>query len=196
MHENFDQYLREKWGLTDGQVNTLMPLIKSKKVHKGDFLLKEGEICALTFYVEKGLLRLYGLNEDGKENILQFASENWLVSDRGSVYFNEPSHYFIDAIEESTVIPIDTHFIDTVSGLSPDFRKKNDRLLHNHVRHLNRRVALLLGATAERRYLDFIELYPDVMLRVPQWMVASYLGITPESLSRVRRELAQKNFKP
>ncbi len=196
MHGNFDKYLRDNWGMTDGQVAQLTPFIKSKQVYKGDFLLREGEICTLTFFVEKGLLRLYGLNEDGKENILQFASENGLVSDRGSVYFNEPSHYCIDAIEESTVISIDNAFIDTVSVLNPDFRKKNDRLLHNHVRHLNRRIALLLGATAERRYLEFIKLYPDVMLRVPQWMVASYLGITPESLSRVRRELAQKNFKP
>ena len=195
MHKNFDQYLKDKWGLTDKEVAKLTPLIKTKQVYKGDFLLKEGQICTLTFYVEKGLLRLYGLNGNGKENILQFASENWLVSDRGSVYFNEPSHYFIDAIEDSTVIPIDANFIDTISGLSPDFRKKNDKLLHNHVRHLNRRVALLLGATAEERYLDFIKLYPDVMLRVPQRMVASYLGITPESLSRVRKELAQKNFK-
>lgn len=196
MHENFDRYLREKWGLTDEQVAKLMPLMKSKQVHKGDFLLKEGEICTLTFYVEKGLLRLYSLNGNGKVNILQFASENWLVSDRGSVYFNEPSHYFIDAVENSTVIPINTNFIDTISLLSPDFRKKNDKLLHNHVRYLHRRVALLLGATAEERYLDFIKRYPDVMLRVPQWMVASYLGITPESLSRVRKQLAQKNFKP
>jgi len=139
---------------------------------------------------------LYGLNEDGKENILHFASENWLVSDRGSVYFNEPSHFFIAAIEDSIVVPIDTAFLNKISEISPVFNKNNNRLLHNHIRYLNRRVALLLGASAERRYLDFIELYPDVILRVPQWMVASYLGITPESLSRVKRGLAEKNFGP
>ena len=148
----------------------------------------------MTFFVEQGLLRFYALNENGKSDILQFAPENWLVSDRGSVYFNEPSHYFIDAVENSTVILIDTQFIDRISEISPSFRKYNERLLHNHIRHLNKRVSLLLGASAKTRYLDFVKLHPDVLLRVPQWMVASYLGITPESLSRVRRDLASKNF--
>ncbi len=196
MHHNFDRYLKDNWGLTDQELGQLADTIKTRQVRKGDFLLKEGEICTLVFFVEKGLLRFYGLNEDGKENILQFASENWLVSDRGSVYFNEPSHFFIDAIEDAVVVPIDNDFMDLISGISPNFRKCNERLLHNHIRHLNRRIALLLGASAEKRYLHFIKLYPDVMLRVPQWMVASYLGITPESLSRVRRGLADKNFKP
>lgn len=196
MHDNFDRYIKEKWGLTAEEIDRLSPAIETKRVRKGDFLLKEGEICTLSFFVEKGLLRFYGLNEDGKENILHFASENWLLSDRGSIYFNEPSHFFIEAIEDSIVVPIDTAFLNKISNISPVFNKNNDRLLHNHIRALNRRVALLLGASAEHRYLDFIELYPDVMLRVPQWMVASYLGITPESLSRVRRGLADKNYNP
>lgn len=196
MHNNFDRYLKEKWGLTTDEINRLSDAIETKRVRKGDFLLKEGEVCTLFFFVEKGLLRFYGLNDDGKENILQFASENWLVSDRGSIYFNEPSHFFLEAIENSIVVPIDTTFLNKISDISPAFNKNNDRLLHNHISYLNRRVALLLGASAERRYLDFIELYPDVMLRVPQWMVASYLGITPESLSRVRKGLADKNFSP
>jgi CRP-like cAMP-binding protein len=68
--------------------------------------------------------------------------------------------------------------------------------LQNHIRQLQKRINLLLGASAEKRYLDFISLYPDLTLRVPQWMIASYLGITPESLSRVRKELAKRNFKP
>ncbi|MGB7393288.1 MAG: Crp/Fnr family transcriptional regulator, partial [Pricia sp.] len=151
-------------------------------------------VCTISFFVERWLLRFYGLDEDGKENILQFASENWLVADRGSIYFNEPSHFFIDAVEDSVVVPIDNAFMDKISLISSTFRKKNERLLHNHIRHLNGRISLLLGASAEKRYLEFIKLYPDVMLRVPQWMVASYLGITPESLSRVRKGLADKNF--
>ena len=68
-------------------------------------------------------------------------------------------------------------------------------MLHNHIRQLQKRIELLLCATAEERYLDFIKVYPDILLRVPQTMVASYLGIMPESLSRVRKELANKNFK-
>ncbi len=194
MPDNFKAYLENNWGLTSTEVEQLTDCIKTKSVQKDEFLLRQGEVCKMTFFVEQGLLRFYALNENGKSDILQFAPENWLVSDRGSVYFNEPSHYFIDAVENSTVVLIDSDFIDRISEVSPLFRKYNERLLHNHIRHLNKRVSLLLGASAKTRYLDFIKLHPEVLLRVPQWMVASYLGITPESLSRVRRDLATKNF--
>jgi CRP-like cAMP-binding protein len=194
MPENFKAYLKSKWGLTDEEVSQLHDFIKTREVRKDEYLLKEGQVCKHTFFVEEGLLRFYALNENGKADILQFASENWLVSDRGSVYFNQPSHYYIDAIENSVVVLIDDEFMDRVSIISPNFRKYNERLLQNHILHLNRRVRLLLGASAKVRYLDFITLYPDVLLRVPQWMVASYLGITPESLSRVRRDLAKNHF--
>ncbi|SHJ47605.1 Crp/Fnr family transcriptional regulator [Pseudozobellia thermophila] len=196
MLRNFRTYLANQWGLPKEAIDQLCAQINTKQVDKEGFLLKSGEICPLTFFVEKGLLRMYALNEKGKEDILQFAPENWLVSDRGSVYFNEPSDYYIDAIENTTVVLLDQGFMERISDLGPSFRKLNERLLHNHIRHLNKRVKLLLGASAETRYLNFIKLHPDVLLRVPQWMVASYLGIAPESLSRVRRALAKKNFKP
>lgn len=90
---------------------------------------------------------------------------------------------------------IDENFIQLLSMKIPKFTDFNNRLLHNHIRHLQRRINLLLSATAEERYLQFVTMYPDILLRVPQTLVASYLGITPESLSRVRRDLVEKNFK-
>jgi CRP-like cAMP-binding protein len=87
-------------------------------------------------------------------------------------------------------------FIEKANEISPEFRTYNEYLLQNHIRQLQNRIDLLIGASAEVRYLEFIKLYPNLTLRVPQWMIASYLGITPESLSRVRKELAKRNFKP
>ena len=78
----------------------------------------------------------------------------------------------------------------------PNTVEKNDLLLQKHIRNLQNRVNSLLADTAEERYMTFIKMYPDILLRAPQWMVASYLGITPESLSRVRKELSKKNFMP
>ena len=118
------------------------------------------------------------------------------MSDRSSVYFNEPSDFFIDAIEDSMVIFFDKDFIEKANEVNKEFRAYNDRMLHKHILHMQKRINSLLGFAADRRYMDFIKLYPDLTLRVPQWMIASYLGITPESLSRVRKELASKNFKP
>lgn len=193
MEQNFKTYLFDKMGVSTIAFKQLEPHIKIKKVLKGEQLLKAGDVCKHTFYVEKGVLRLYGLDENGKENILQFGTENWFVTDRDSVYFKEPSNYYIDALEDTTIILLDEDFVELVADLNQSFRKKNEKLLHNHIRHLNRRIHLLLGASAKTRYLEFIKLYPDVLLRVPQWMIASYLGITPESLSRIRKDLAKQN---
>jgi CRP/FNR family transcriptional regulator, anaerobic regulatory protein len=194
--ENFYAYLKNRAGLKEEEVLLLTANLKTKTVEKGEYLLKFGEICHNSFYVEKGLLRSFTIEESGKEYIIQFASENWFISDRSSTFFHEPSDMYIDAIEQSTVIYIDTDFIHKVCELSPSFREYNELALHNHIRHLQKRINLLLAAHAEQRYLDFIQLYPDITLRVPQWMIASYLGITPESLSRVRKELAMRNFNP
>lgn len=167
---------------------------KTLDFQKGDFLLLEGHKCKHSFFVERGLLRQYSIDDKGKEHILQFAPENWFVTDRESVYFNKPSDYFIQALENSTVFLIEEHFIVQLSQQNKSFIEYNNKLLHNHIRHLQKRINQLLGATAVERYLDFVKTYPDILLRVPQTMVASYLGITPESLSRVRKELAIKTL--
>lgn len=192
---NFKLYLKTKSAITDEQFNQLSATLESRTIAKGEFLLKEGEVCHYSFFVERGLLRAYTIDETGKEHIIQFAAENWFITDRSSAYFNEPSDFFIDTIEETEVIFINENFISLASEISIPFRQYNERLLQNHIRHLQKRINLLIGASAEQRYLDFIKLYPDLTLRVPQWMIASYLGITPESLSRVRKNLAKRHFK-
>jgi CRP-like cAMP-binding protein len=194
MASPFQQYLSEKSGLQPEELEQLSDGLKTHEVSKGEYLLQPGEVCAHSFFVEKGLLRSYTIDEGGKEHIIQFAPENWFMSDRSSAYFNNASEFYIEAIEYSKVVLIDHHFMIRASGISDSFREFNEKLLQNHIRHLQKRINLLLGATAEKRYLDFIQLYPDLLLRVPLWMIASYLGITPESLSRVRKELAKKNF--
>lgn len=162
------------------------------EVKKGDFLMKEGDSCMHSFFVESGLLRYYSIDEKGKEHILHFAPEGWFLSDRDSLYFNIPTQYYTEALEDSTVILFEKDFFTSFSEDLHTVAELNERLLHNHIRHLQKRITQLLSATAEERYLDFVNIYPDIMLRVPQWMVASYLGIAPESLSRVRKDLANK----
>lgn len=193
--ENFKNYLINKGGLTLSEFDHLASSLQSKKVNKGHTFLREGELCHQSFFVEQGLLRSFTIDDSGKEHIIQFAPENWFISERSSIFFNEPAEFFIEAIEDSTVVLIDKDFMIVAAELSAVFREYNERLLHNHIRHLQKRVNQLLSAPAEKRYLNFIHLYPDLILRVPQWMIASYLGITPESLSRVRKDLATKNFK-
>ena len=193
--KDFTSYLMETVGLSKSEAAQLSFPLKRMHYEKGSILLKNGDVCKHSFFVEKGLLRSFMLDEDGKEHVIQFAPENWFIVDRSSVYFNDPSESYIEAIEDTEVVFISEDFMCLAAEVSQTFARYNDKLLHNHIRQMQKRINLLLGATAEKRYLSFIEMYPDLLLRVPQWMIASYLGITPESLSRVRKELAHKNFK-
>lgn len=186
-------FLTSNIDIDKNNLESLVSQCKTKIVKKGEYLLKEGEKCKYSFFVEHGLLRQYALDDKGKEHILQFAPENWIVTDRESVYFDQPSAYYIQALENTNTILFEESLILHLSKQDPLFLEFNNKLLHNHIRQLQRRITLLISATAEERYLDFVRLYPDLLLRVPQWQIASYLGITAESLSRVRKELTTKS---
>lgn len=190
--ENIEHYLSEVLEIPKESIAQCGAYYTTKKVKKGEFLLREGEVCAHTYFVEKGLLRMYSVDKNGKEHIIQFAPESWLISDRSSLYFNEKSKYYIEVVEESEVLFLTLDFFQNLNIQFPESIVNNDLLLQRHIRNLQNRVNSLLSDTAEERYLSFIKMYPDILQRVPQWMVASYLGITPESLSRVRKELVKK----
>ncbi|MCG2462033.1 Crp/Fnr family transcriptional regulator [Flavobacteriaceae bacterium F89] len=191
--DNFKKYIQRNAHLSEEEFRLLMENIGINKVLKGSYIQRPGEFCRHSFFVERGLLRSYTIDKMGKEHIIQFGSENWIVTDRSSVLFNEPSELYIDAIEDTSYIALDSSFMKKAGQMSAAFQTFTERALHNHIRHQQKRINLLLSAPAEERYLNFIQLYPDVTQRVPQWMIASYLGITPESLSRVRKELVQKD---
>lgn len=195
IYPNFNAFLTSTLEIDETEISSIIESCVVKTVKKDEFLLRKDENCKHSFFVEKGLLRQYSIDEKGKEHILSFAPESWIVTDRESVYFNEPSAYFIQSLEASEVVLLDEDFFLILSKRFPKFTDFNNRLLHNHIRHLKKRIKLLLSAVAEDRYLEFLKMYPDIVNRVPQTMIASYLGITPESLSRVRKELSRKNVK-
>ena len=191
---NMTNYLAKVFEVPAERLSLCSVQYETKKVSKGELLLQYGEVCRNTFFVDKGLLRMFSIDKNGKEHIIQFAPENWLIGDRSSLYFSEKSNYYIEAVEDSEVSVLQRDFFNNLLEEFPNSIEKNDLVLQKHVKSLQDRINSLLGETAEERYLKFIKMYPDLLLRVPQWMVASYLGITPESLSRVRKELARKNF--
>lgn len=186
---NFYAYYTEKGGLTAADFVELAPYFSFKNVSHNSYLLRAGEVSHYSFFVESGLLQSFSLDKKGGEHILQFAPENWIVSDRASQYFNKPSDFYIKAIEHSVVVYIHAEFMERASALSIDFSCFVENSLQRNVYMQQKRINSLLAMTAKERYLAFMEMYPGLLMRVPQWMIASYLGITPESLSRVRREL-------
>ena len=194
MFDQFKAYLREKVTLTDEQFDLISGDIKVKTFEKNKVIISPGEISNKTYFVTEGLLRTYSIDSKAKTNIIQFAPERWWISERNS-FFNQPSDFYLDAIEPTTALLLPKNYFNDAAVHVPCLHDLNNTMLNNSIRFMQKRINMLLSATAEERYLDFIKLYPNLTLRVPQWMIASYLGITPESLSRVRKDLAHKHFK-
>ncbi|MEM7575476.1 MAG: Crp/Fnr family transcriptional regulator [Bacteroidota bacterium] len=148
-----------------------------RKVKKGEILQRKGDMNSKVYIVDQGLLRSYIIDEKGKEHIYMFGSENWIVADNCEQ--GAPCQLYIDAIEDSNIREILKE--DLMMG-NPDLHAISRRLNAMQVR-----ILLLMSSSARERYEHFLQTYPDIIQRVPQRMIASYLGITPEALSRVRK---------
>jgi CRP-like cAMP-binding protein len=194
MLDQFKDYLRKRITITDEQFDLISGDLKIKTFEKNKTLLSPGETSTRIYFVTEGLLRCYSTDSRGKLHIIQFAPEFWWMSERNS-FFNEPSDFYIDTVEPTTALIIPPNYFNDGAKHVPCLHDLNNTMLNNSIRFMQKRINMLLSATAEERYLDFVKLYPNLTLRVPQWMIASYLGITPESLSRVRKDLAHKHFK-
>lgn len=157
---------------------------------KGEVLQKAGEKSSKTFYVKQGLLRSYVLDEKGKEHTFMFAPEGWIMSDIESQAFEYDALLTMECLEDSEVVVIDRSSID-LNSLSQEEYAKTLQSLFRRVGVLQRRVISLMSSTARERYESFIEIYPELPNRVPQRLIASYLGITPEALSAIRGKIAR-----
>lgn len=174
------------------QADKIAPFIRTKHVAKGQILLRKGEMVARSFFVKKGCLRCYTIDEKGKEHIFMFAPEGWLASDFSTQIKHEPSELFIDAIEDSEVEVLDMLGVETAGFDMNTLSGAGIEKLINRIAVLQKRIIMLMSASAWERYQHFLETYPNIAQRVPQRMIASYLGITPEALSKLRGDKAKK----
>lgn len=191
----FDDFLRSNLRLSAEQRDVLFEHSMIKEYDRGDFILSAGETCAHRFFIERGAIREYSIDPKGKEHLLFFAVEGWFLMNVDSVFFSLPSSHFIQAIEPTRLLLINEKQLRRLVREDAAFADFDRQLLYEHIQMLHRRITLLQSASAEERYLQFFKDFPEVPLRVPQTMIASYLGITPESLSRIRRDLARRNSK-
>jgi CRP-like cAMP-binding protein len=181
----FDAHLM----LTEPQFAAIRAIFEPRTLRKHELLVRAGAVARVGAFVVQGCLRSYVIDPKGKEHIIQFAPEQWWISDQNSISRQEPAMFYIDAVEDSEVLLFDTSFYRKLSQLTPEFSAFFTELLRNSMRAMQKRLVLVLSASAEERYLDFVHTYPTLALRLPQKMIAAYLGVTPESLSRIRREL-------
>lgn len=190
--QNFIKHLTQQIDLTEDQIQLLSKNITIKDYKRGEMIQNAGEFTDHYYFIEKGVIRSYTIDENGKEHIIQFGPENWIVSDRNisSADREVETIYYIQAIEDTKAIIINEELNQFIQSLNNYYMESQFKLVQKNVQHLHDRIRFLLSATAKMRYQNFIKLYPTITARVPQWMIASYLGITPESLSRVRKDIA------
>ena len=167
--------------------------LKTKKVTKGTLLLSPGQQCNYGYRVNKGCLKSYIIDSSGKEHILQFAPEEWLISDLESFTNRSPSKIFINAVEDSEVQVISRDDFLGLEYLERESLIELSLKFRNSLIAANNRLISLLSGTAEEKYLEFTQTYPALVQRLPQKLIASYLGMTPEHLSYTRGKLARKD---
>jgi len=170
----------------------LYSISKTKIYSKGAVLIREGQNVNKIYFVTDGCLRSYCVDRNGKEHTLQFAVKNWWISDYIAIHNNEAASLTIECLKESTVIEFNAKKLDDMLRLFPEYEPFQRNLLERHMVSLHKRILNQLQLTALERYDLFLEHYPDIEQYTRNYHIASYLGITQESLSRIRVEKTKR----
>ncbi len=174
---------------TDEKFDFILYKSQLIKLQRKEIVCKQGEVCNLKIFVAKGLLRNYSISEDGNEHILQFVNEMSWTTDPESFYNNTPSKLNIEAMESSEIFAFNLDDFAELREQIPELNIFVENILTRKSMEIHKRLLMNISSSPEEKYLDFINTYPDIFNRVPLHMVASYLGLSRETLSRVRRNI-------
>jgi len=194
MHEPLFQYIKlhSKTTLTEEEVERIKNVFVPKKIRKRQYFLQEGQVCKYFGFIVKGAMRQYSIDDKGREHIIRLSIENWWVGDRESFIMLTPSAYNIDAWEETELLAATrADFLDQLNPI-PAINEMSRMLDENYAFATQKRLNAAISLSAEKRYSQLAESYPEFLQRFPQHIIASYLGISAESLSRIRHQSTKK----
>ena len=192
MFEIFQKYLTDKIELSEDELRLIQSVCKEKKLRKKQFLLQEGEVWRYNAFICRGLVKTFSVAESGSEHIINFAIENYWTGDRESLINGTPSRLNIDAIEPSELILIDKADFEKLCSEIPQLNQLVNQIIQKSFIVSQNRILANISLTAEEKYENFLAKYPHIVTRIPQHMIASYIGITPETLTRLRRNTVKK----
>ncbi len=194
MHESLIQNIKAHVPLTENEVELIQEAFKERKLKKKEHLLQKGDNSNHMRFVSEGCLKVYSIDEDGQEHVLQFGISGWWINDLYAFLTQTPATFFIQSITESTVLQIHrdrlNQLYDEVPMIDRFFRIKTQ----NGYVALQERTIRSMSETAEQRYSQFISRYRDIEQQIPQYLIASYLGVTPEHLSAIRKKMSTNNL--
>jgi CRP-like cAMP-binding protein len=179
------EFLKNIAKLSDSLEDDLKNLSEPKKFSKGEHLFKEGDICRHMFYIEKGLFRVYYISDNGKEITAWFSAENTLITALDSFYYNKATHVYCEALEDSVVYPIKFSEFEIILNSEKGARVAF-YILYEITRKMTEFISSIKFQTADERYKALIKEFPTIQQRTSLGHIASYLGITQETLSRIR----------
>ena len=187
MHQSLLQNIVAKGiDLDPDETELVKSVFHHKKYRKNQYILQQGDVARYENFVIKGIARIYLADDKGREHVVSFAPENWWVGDLYSYYAGKPTGFNIDCLEDTEVLQITRPDLDALCIRIPKMNIYFRLLYRGSVVASNNRVASSLYKTSQERYQEFIEQYPHIEQRVPNYQIASYLGITAQSLSRIR----------
>ncbi|WP_079240873.1 Crp/Fnr family transcriptional regulator [Chryseobacterium indologenes] len=192
MFEIFIKYLTDKIILSNKEIHLIESVCSPKKLVKKEFLLQEGDVFRYNAFVCSGLLKTFSVAENGSQHIINFASENYWAGDRESIINGTVSRFNIDAIEPTELILIEKTDFDEICLEIPQLGQLVSQIIQRSLIVSQSRILANMSFTAEEKYESFLEKYPHIVNRIPQHMIASYIGITPETLARLRRKRVKK----
>jgi CRP-like cAMP-binding protein len=179
--ENIRRHIR----LSEEDKDYLLSLLQSKKIRRKTFFQQEGDITRAAVFVTSGLLRMYSIDKNGFEHILQFAPPGWWIGDMKSYVTQQPGNLYIDALEDSEVLLLEKRSLDSLYEKVPAFERFFRILAENALSTYQQRLIDNLSLPALDRYNNFCRLYPSLIECLPQKQVAAYIGVTPEFLSKM-----------